>query len=57
MAVHVIGLIARHAQSVRAFYIVLACMFAVIALVLIINHSYSNLLTAYSVAYMQLDSV
>lgn len=57
MVVIVTGGYALNARSVSVFYIALACMYAVIALVLIIIHSYSNPLIDYSVVLMQLDSV
>ena len=57
MAVIVTGSGAHHAASVSVFYIALACMYAVIALVLIITHSYNSPLTAYSVVQTQSGSV
>ena len=57
MVVIVTGGYALNARSVSVFYIALACMYAVIALVLIITHSYSNPLIGYSIVQTQLDSV
>ncbi|MGX8221502.1 hypothetical protein ACWS81_12340 (plasmid) [Psychrobacter celer] len=57
MVIIAIGGYVLNARSVSVFYIALACMYAVIALVLIITHSYSNPLTAYSVVQTQSGSV
>ena len=49
MGITAIGGYALNAVKEYRYYIALACMFAVIALVLIMAVSYSNPLTAYSV--------
>ena len=57
MVVIAIGGYALNARSVSVFYIALACMYAVIALVQTMAVSYSNPLTAYSVVQTQSGSV
>ena len=57
MVVIVTGGYALNARSVSVFYIALACMYAVIALVLIIIHSYNNPLIGYSIVQTQSGSV